>query len=95
MSVGLNVCVLCPWQERVLSFGNVELNDKTTDDRNAAEMAVARGFASVIRHRRYVSIVQVHFGLKVMHGVASLCIAMAADLVDGVLHALKLEVFAG
>jgi len=38
-------------EERVLSFGNVELNDKTTDDRNAAEMAVARGYASVIRHR--------------------------------------------
>lgn len=41
-------------QERVLSFGNVELNDKATEDKNAAEMVVARGFATVIRHRRWV-----------------------------------------
>lgn len=36
----------------MLSFGNVELlNAKEGDDKNAAEMAVARGYASVIRHR--------------------------------------------
>lgn len=35
-----------------MSFGNVELNHaKEGDDRNAAEMVVARGFASIVRHR--------------------------------------------
>ena len=38
--------------ERVLAFGNVELmGAKDSDDKNAAEMAVARGFAAVVRHR--------------------------------------------
>ncbi|GBF98194.1 hypothetical protein Rsub_10694 [Raphidocelis subcapitata] len=41
-----------PGEDRVLSFGNVELlGAKDGEDKNAAEMAVARGFASVIRHR--------------------------------------------
>lgn len=35
-----------------MSFGNVELNHaKEGDDKNAAEMVVARGFGSVVRHR--------------------------------------------
>lgn len=35
-----------------MSFGNVELNHaKDGDDKNAAEMVVARGFASIVRHR--------------------------------------------
>lgn len=35
-----------------MSFGNVELNNvKETDTKNAAEMVVARGFGSVVRHR--------------------------------------------
>lgn len=35
-----------------MSFGNVELNHaKDGDDKNAAEMVVARGFGSVVRHR--------------------------------------------
>lgn len=39
-------------EDRVLSFGNVELlGAKDGEDKNAAEMAVARGFATVIRHR--------------------------------------------
>lgn len=39
-------------QDRVMSFGNVELNNvKETDTKNAAEMVVARGFGSVVRHR--------------------------------------------
>ncbi len=38
-------------QERVLSFGNVELTSGPEDQRNAAEMVVARGFATVVRHR--------------------------------------------
>jgi hypothetical protein len=39
-------------QDRVMSFGNVELNHaKDGDDKNAAEMVVARGFGSVVRHR--------------------------------------------
>jgi len=36
----------------MMSFGNVELNNvKEGEDGNAAEMVVARGFASVVRHR--------------------------------------------
>lgn len=36
--------VWCHAQERVLSFGNVELlSAKEGEDKNAAEMAVARG----------------------------------------------------
>lgn len=36
----------------VMAFGNVELNNtKEGEDKNAAEMVVARGFADVIRHR--------------------------------------------
>eukprot|EP00878_Enallax_costatus_P006933 GHUV01007265.1.p1 GENE.GHUV01007265.1~~GHUV01007265.1.p1 ORF type:complete len:560 (+),score=208.13 GHUV01007265.1:80-1759(+) len=36
----------------VMAFGNVELNNaKEGEDRNASEMVVARGFASVVRHR--------------------------------------------
>ncbi|KIY93252.1 transcriptional coactivator-like protein, partial [Monoraphidium neglectum] len=39
-------------EDRVLAFGNVELlGAKEGEDKNAAEMAVARGFATVIRHR--------------------------------------------
>ncbi|KAI8465187.1 MAG: hypothetical protein J3K34DRAFT_473642 [Monoraphidium minutum] len=39
-------------EERVLSFGNVELlGAKDGEDKNASEMAVARGYATVIRHR--------------------------------------------
>lgn len=39
-------------EDRVLAFGNVELlGAKEGEDKNAAEMVVARGFASVIRHR--------------------------------------------
>jgi len=39
-------------QDRMMSFGNVELNNvKEGEDGNAAEMVVARGFASVVRHR--------------------------------------------
>lgn len=35
-----------------MSFGNVELNHaKDGDDKNAAEMVVARGFGSIVRHR--------------------------------------------
>lgn len=35
-----------------MAFGNVELNNaKEGEDKNAAEMVVARGFADVIRHR--------------------------------------------
>lgn len=35
-----------------MSFGNVELNHaKEGEDKNAAELVVARGFASVVRHR--------------------------------------------
>lgn len=35
-----------------MSFGNVELNHaKEGEDKNAAEMVVARGFGSVVRHR--------------------------------------------
>jgi len=45
-------CVLCWLQDRFMSFGNVELNHaKEGEDKNAAEMVVARGFASVVRHR--------------------------------------------
>lgn len=38
-------------QERVMAFGNVELNQSGEESKNAAEMVVARGFASVVRHR--------------------------------------------
>lgn len=35
-----------------MAFGNVELNNaKEGEDKNASEMVVARGFASVVRHR--------------------------------------------
>lgn len=35
-----------------MSFGNVELNNaKEGEDKNAAEMVIARGFGSVVRHR--------------------------------------------
>eukprot|EP00879_Flechtneria_rotunda_P013848 GHRR01014464.1.p1 GENE.GHRR01014464.1~~GHRR01014464.1.p1 ORF type:complete len:545 (+),score=253.02 GHRR01014464.1:424-2058(+) len=38
--------------DRVMSFGNVELNNaREGEDKNAAEMVVARGYASVVRHR--------------------------------------------
>jgi staphylococcal nuclease domain-containing protein 1 len=35
-----------------MSFGNVELNHaREGEDRNAAAMVVARGFATLVRHR--------------------------------------------
>lgn len=35
-----------------MAFGNVELNSAHEgEDKNASEMVVARGFASVVRHR--------------------------------------------
>lgn len=41
-----------PQGRDVMSFGNVELNNaREGEDKNASEMVVARGFASVVRHR--------------------------------------------
>lgn len=48
----LCIVLLLAVQDRVMSFGNVELNHaKEGEDKNAAEMVVARGFGSVVRHR--------------------------------------------
>ncbi len=39
-------------EDRVLSFGNVELvPEKGEEAQNVAEMVVARGFASLVKHR--------------------------------------------
>jgi len=43
--------VRCFCQAREMAFGNVELPNAPEDQRNAAEMAAARGFATVGRHR--------------------------------------------
>eukprot|EP00983_Pelagomonas_calceolata_P130715 1161707-Pelagomonas_calceolata.AAC.5 len=44
--------VATPGEERVLSFGNVEIvPEKGEEKQNVGELVVARGFASVIKHR--------------------------------------------
>lgn len=47
-----NMRLVKPQGRDVMSFGNVELNNaREGEDKNASEMVVARGFASVVRHR--------------------------------------------
>jgi hypothetical protein len=47
----LIIVCLSVLQDRVMSFGNVELNNAKEEEKNAALMVVARGFGSVVRHR--------------------------------------------
>jgi len=44
--------VATPGDERVLYFGNVEVvPDKGEEKQNVGELVVARGFATVVKHR--------------------------------------------
>jgi staphylococcal nuclease domain-containing protein 1 len=69
-----------------MSFGNVELTSaREGDDRNASEMLVARGFATVVRHRSdeerssvYEVLVDLEEKAKqVRHGTCTLCSALS------------------